>query len=616
MKRQYRALTNSEISDLLNSGCSAGNWNDVTVVQEGFSTSFLRNVHFGGKILLGRNGNPCAPVAGCERHSGIYNANIYNCAIGDGVYISNVGRFIAGYDIGEGVVVENVGEISSEPGATFGIGVKAAVVNEAGGREVPLSPDLTAQIAYIAAMYRHRPKTVTRIENMVTDQANSAAGTKAAIGSNSVIVNCISIKDVNIGDSAVINGAVSLINGYIGSSKEHPSRIGANVSAKDFVMARQAVVENGAMIRNCFVGEGVVIDNGFSAENSVFFANSHCSHGEACAVFGGPYTVTHHRSTLLIAGYFSFFNAGSGANQSNHMYKSGPVHQGVHLRGCKFSSDAYIMLPARTGAFSIIKGRHYAHHDTEDMPFSYIIEEHGESHLYPGMNLRSYGLARDVKKWPNRDKRGGLKGDIINYEMMSPYIGNKILKGLNHAEEMISRHPTAEVQSWRRLKIKTTQLKKGVQLYTQALRSYISSVLEGSDVEKLKNTVPYLEWVDIAGMLAPKARIDELLNKMDSGEITSLEELRNEFEKINSLYREDTEVWAAYAVSVLSGKKQTELTAEDIAGVIEQGKKDSEILETFINNDAGRDSAPLMAVGYGIDGEDERDEDFRSVRGK
>lgn len=154
------------------------------------------------------------------------------------------------------------------------------------------------------------------------------------------------------------------------------------------------------MLRRCFVGEGVVIENGFSAENSLFFANSHLNHGEACAVFAGPYTVSHHRSTLLIAGYFSFFNAGSGANQSNHMYKSGPVHQGVHLRGCKFGSDAYVLLPASTGAFTIVTGRHYNHHDTERMPFSYLVEEAGDSVLLPAVNIRSCGTARDIDKAP------------------------------------------------------------------------------------------------------------------------------------------------------------------------------------------------------------------------
>ena len=45
----------------------------------------------------------------------------------------------------------------------------------------------------------------------------------------------------------------------------------------------------------------------------------------------GPYTVSHHKSSLLIAGMFSFFNAGSGSNQSNHLFKSGAVHQACLL---------------------------------------------------------------------------------------------------------------------------------------------------------------------------------------------------------------------------------------------------------------------------------------------
>ena len=58
--------------------------------------------------------------------------------------------------------------------------------------------------------------------------------------------------------------------------------------------------------------------------------------------FAGPYKVTHHKSTLLIAGMFSFMNAGSGSNQSNHMYKLGPIHQGTLERGAKTTSDSYI----------------------------------------------------------------------------------------------------------------------------------------------------------------------------------------------------------------------------------------------------------------------------------
>ena len=63
-----------------------------------------------------------------------------------------------------------------------------------------------------------------------------------------------------------------------------------------------------------------------------------------------------HKSSLLIAGMFSFLNAGSGSNQSNHMYKLGPIHQGVVERGSKTTSDSYILWPAKVGAFSLIMG--------------------------------------------------------------------------------------------------------------------------------------------------------------------------------------------------------------------------------------------------------------------
>ena len=74
--------------------------------------------------------------------------------------------------------------------------------------------------------------------------------------------------------------------------------------------------------------------------------------GEACAIFAGPFTVSMHKSSLLIAGMYSFLNAGSGSNQSNHMYKLGPIHQGIVERGSKTTSDSYILWPARVGAFS------------------------------------------------------------------------------------------------------------------------------------------------------------------------------------------------------------------------------------------------------------------------
>ena len=154
-------------------------------------------------------------------------------------------------------------------------------------------------------------------------------------GAGARIENVVSVVNVAFGPAAKVSGATDLRNGTIASSKEDPAAVGAGVLAKNFIILSGSQVADGAVLANTFVGQGVRIGKQYSAENSTFFANCEGFHGEACSIFAGPYTVSHHKSTLMIAGMFSFYNAGSGTNQSNHMYKLGPIHQGILLRGAK-----------------------------------------------------------------------------------------------------------------------------------------------------------------------------------------------------------------------------------------------------------------------------------------
>ena len=116
--------------------------------------------------------------------------------------------------------------------------------------------------------------------------------------------------------------------------------------------------------------------------------------------------MTHHKSTLLIAGMFSFMNAGSGSNQSNHMYKLGPIHQGTMERGAKTTSDSYgLVLPTCRGFF-LVMGRHVNHADTCNLPFSYLIEQRNTTYFGSGCQFEEViGTIRDAQKWPRRDKR-------------------------------------------------------------------------------------------------------------------------------------------------------------------------------------------------------------------
>ncbi len=92
---EYRNLLEYEIAQLEASGCTATNWNTVSV-KDGFNPSCYIRVNFSGNVKLGntrdlfvRNGVPV--------RSGIYDATIHNCEIGDNVHISKIGEAIANY---------------------------------------------------------------------------------------------------------------------------------------------------------------------------------------------------------------------------------------------------------------------------------------------------------------------------------------------------------------------------------------------------------------------------------------------------------------------------------------------------------------------------------------
>ncbi len=233
-----------------------------------------------------------------------------------------------------------------------------------------------------------------------------------------------------------------------------------------FIVCSGSIVTESTLIDKCFIGQGCVLGKHYSAENSLFFANCAGYHGEACSIFAGPYTVTHHKSTLLIAGIFSFMNAGSGSNQSNHMYKLGPIHQGIMERGSKTTSDSYLLWPARIGPFTLVMGRHYKNMDTSSLPFSYLIESNDESILVPGINLRSVGTIRDAQKWPKRDRRKDpVKIDQVNFNLLSPYTIRKMFEGRDLLRKIKS--VAGEVSgsyTYNNMMIKGPSLERGIEL--------------------------------------------------------------------------------------------------------------------------------------------------------
>ena len=411
----YSQLSDEQTKKLIQQGCTAADWRQVTV-SPGCDVTRIHNAQFSGFVRIGDT-NGIHSVDGIEMPCGIYSASIANCEIGNHVRIANIGSAISNYFIDDDALVQDVAALVADQGSSFGNGVELETINEGGGRGIRIINDLTSQTAYVQGMIRHNTAFTKKLEDLVEAKAKEAKAGKGRIARGARAIHCGTIHNVNVGVKANVHGAQFLENGTINSCVEHPSEIGEGVQARSFILAEGARVESGAVLDKVYVGQAVKMGKQYSAENSLFFANCEAFHGEAVSLFGGPYTVTHHKSTLLIAGLFSFYNAGSGTNQSNHMYKLGPVHQGVLERGSKTGSFSYLLLEAHIGAFSVVIGKHYANIDLPNLPFSYITEEDGNSKVVPGMNLVSVGTVRDGEKWPKRDgRKAPKKRDLIIYE--------------------------------------------------------------------------------------------------------------------------------------------------------------------------------------------------------
>lgn len=627
---QYRILTAEEIEILQRQQCIADDWANILVHPQ-FTPGRIHHSKFSGKIRLGLFEREFILPGGLKKQSGIRNTYLHNCDIGNNVLIENVQNYIANYKIGENTLICNLELMYVEDETSFGNGVEVSVLNETGGREVMIYDRLNAHFAYILSFYRHRPLLVKRMQEMVKDYAKSCTSSMGMIGENVRILNTGTLKNIRIGDCAVVEGARLLENGTINSSPCDPVHIGYNVIMKDFIVSSGSSVEDGTMLSRCFVGQACKLGHTYSASDSLFFSNCQGENGEACAIFAGPYTVTHHKSTLLISGMYSFMNAGSGSNQSNHMYKLGPIHQGVMERGSKTTSDSYILWPAKIGAYSLVMGRHYGNSDTSTMPFSYLIENNDETYLYPGINLRSVGTIRDARKFPKRDRRKDPdKLDYINFNLLSPYTVQKMFQGVTVLEAL--QHAcgeTSDTYTYQSCKIKSSSLREGLKYYHMAIKKFLGNSIISrlkdcpchNDMEIRERLCPdgdvgLYQWCDLAGLLAPSAEVDLLIADIESGKINRIDEVDIVLKRLHEDYYRLEWVWAWDKIKEYYGVSLETITAKDIIEMVEKWKEAVVGLDNLIYEDTKKEFSLSSHTSFGMDGNSkDQKTDFEQVRG-
>ena len=542
-----RKLNKNEIAALKSQGCTAEDWQGITVADD-FCTDHVWQTDFYGEVHLGSFNKSVEVDDGFTKHSGIRRATLRNCVIGNDC------------------LIEDVGQINTTPNASFGEGHVISVLNEVGDGNVMIFDGLNSQLASLMVKYEQDKEFTKIVRQLVTDNITAHSLSVTTIGNDVRITSTHDITNCHISDGCTIDGALRLKDCTLKSIPSAIVNIGVGVILKDSVIYNGSSITNAVKLENCFVGEACKITDGFTAENSLFFANCYMSNGEACAAFCGPFSASHHKSSLLIGSMLSFYNAGSGTNFSNHAYKMGPMHWGVLERGTKTASGSYVLLPARIGTFSVCFGKLMHHPDTHKLPFSYLIAYGDDMYLVPGRNLTTVGLYRDIRKWPKRDKRHDRgKNSIVNFDWLSPFSVGGIMVAKRTLEALREVSGDVETYNFHDYVIKNSSLKKGIKYYDIALRIYMGAVMKRHRLERPASSTGTGKWSDLSGLLIPLSEEQRIVAAIKDGSLDSIPAIREEFVRANDNYAEYRWAWSYRLICEYYGI--SEITEETAAQV-------------------------------------------------
>lgn len=511
MKRQ---LTTEEIMQLEHQGCTAETWENI-LVHKNFDINRIHYTSFEG-----------------------------NVEIGEGVSLNHVG-LVKNISIHNDVSVSRVNEITCDKWIVAELCKDGITVgNEAGEPNIHFTLSPNEQLDWLNANYPQFIHT-----EAITAPTNSPMG---EINTGCHIKNCGTLHNVHFEANVRIEGAAHLEDGFLLEGVY----IGTQVIAHKFCIGPRTRVTDGAKLYHVITTNDCKIGKGFMAENCYFGHHSELFCGEGCAIFGGPHTVSHHKSTLLIGGEFSFYNAGSNTNQSNHAYKLGPVHHGTLARGSKTASGSHILWPMKAAPFTMVMGKVKTHPNLEALPFSYVIADGEKVFVAPGMNLGTAGTFRDVMKWKQR----GSSPYVGEYDFLSPFVMQSVFKGIEVLEALQQEYGTeVEEYPYHGTIIRRSALQKGIERYRLAIRLYAYKITPTAEIN---DQAREWHWIDAAGL----PMVKELLTQ-GYAYLNPRQERTQARAELNAIYTTQSQQWGAamlahhYGERFIDGTLQKEADA-------------------------------------------------------
>jgi hypothetical protein len=180
-------------------------------------------------------------------------------------------------------------------------------------------------------------------------------------------------------------------------------------------------------------------------------------------------------------------------------------------------------------------------------------------------------------------------------------------------------------------KITHRALERGLHLYGLGITKFLGNELVrrldasefSSEAELRQALAPKSvggagEWIDMAGLPAPKDEVMALIERIESGDVTSLRTMNDVFCAWKNSYPLWAWSWAVARLKTEKGVDVETVTAHRLELLVEEWKNAVVALDKMMYKDAQKEFTLKSQVSFGIDGEndDVRLSDFEIVRGE
>ncbi|MCK9170077.1 MAG: DUF4954 family protein [Treponema sp.] len=589
-------------------------WQNIYVdaSENGFDPSLIKDSVFRGFIVLGRLCPAKLKYHDLELETGIYRSLLTDVVTGDDNVIRNV-SYLENYRLGDRVMLFNIQEMSCTKHSKFGAGILKkgepeenriwiGVGNENGGRSILPFESMIPADAYLWSRYRDDTALMKRFIELTEAGNSGELDTFGTVGDDTVVKNTTLLKDTKIGTCAYIKGAFKLKNITVLSSEDEISQIGEGVEMVNGIMGYGSRVFYQAVAVRFVIGRNCQLKYGARLLNSVLGDNSTVSCCEMLNNLIFPFHEQHHNSSFLIAStVMGQSNIASGATiGSNHNSRSADGEI-LAERGFWPGLCSDFKHNSRFAAFVLVAKGSYQHELDIPYPFSLVTTgENGDQavHIVPAwwFMYDMFAIVRNRYKFQSRDMRV-IKVQHIETDPLAPDTMQEIMSSLDRIinltalalphldkEAAENAHTPAELYQAARdflsqnsdadftLSDSQCQKKYGATIFkpVRAYRMYLKVVkyfaartlveycalmkketLSSDVVERLREIPLYLSWLNVGGQIVPEEKVDQLLEFVKNGTVTTWEGVHQFYDACASGYSRYKARYAVYLLEQL-----------------------------------------------------------------